>query len=179
VFGPTLPSRTGEFRVNPARCDHPLDMLKGMGGTKSAITCEMCGGRWEKGPAGDMILGALRKRTLVRVKTETYEEVFGAFLAPGVRVKTEPYEGVPPSAATGATPKAPSRVSPSSSRKESQEQEMRRMMMEMKKELDGRKKRDERQRKTRSRASNEDYVMADEGERTGPLDWETDSSLSR
>ena len=182
VLGPTLPSKTGEFRVNPTKCDHPLDMLKGMGGTRSAIACEMCGGRWEKGPAGDMILGTHRKKTLMRVKAETYEEVFGAFQAPGTAT-TATSSSTPPSAATGATPKAPSRTTPGSSRKENQEKnenrDMKRMMAEMKKELEVLEKKDERQRKTRSRGHDEDYVMEDEEERTGPLNWETDSDLSR
>ena len=53
-----------------------------MGGAESAMMCKQCGGRWRQGPRAPLIMGASRRTTLIRLKSQTLEEVLGNFVPP-------------------------------------------------------------------------------------------------
>ena len=179
IIGTNLIRRGGEFKMEPSSCDHPLEKLKGMGGIKAAMTCDLCGGRWEKGPAADMLIGESKKKTLSRLISEDYETVFGKFCRPA---EDRAPRGSPVEPAVmRPKPKLHARTAAGSSRLSSQgrtEEDMRKTMQEVKRELAHLKKENEknrRSRKTKPRmGSDHDAEMEDaEWER---LSWSSSSS---
>ena len=83
MLGLELNRSSGTWQREVASCCHPLEELVAMGGTKPSLQCGLCGGRWERGPCGQRLVGSKeRKKFLAAAASRSIVEVLGVFGKP-------------------------------------------------------------------------------------------------
>jgi len=83
MLGLELNRSRGTWQKDVASCGHPLEELVAMGGRKPSLQCRLCGGRWERGPGGQRLVGSKeRKKFLAATASHGFVEALGMFRRP-------------------------------------------------------------------------------------------------